>query len=390
MNVLLICTEFSDERCGGAGVYAYELARGLAGAGVQVHVLAPSKATWDEELCPNLSVHWLRTIARPGLLVPSFLYQAWRRQRQLIARERIDLIHANAPGAACCAWPGVPLVATVHHPTFIEFRFLRRGQSWLYLADLVMERRMFAIADCLVTDSQLTADLLRGRLPRLAARLSTLSAGVDVERFGGPAADEAARETRAAYGVGDRELLLLLPGGARAKRKGAEVFFAALRERPLEAVCLVTGASRDLGWGATFAHLASGAPAGVRVITPGEVPYQRLPALYAACDLVVFPSLFEGFGIPALEALAAGRPIVASRTGEMPRIVTPGQEGLLVQPGSVTELAAALHALASQPCARRDMGRRGRQTALARGGWHAAATGMLQLYEHVLEHPRAA
>ncbi|MGH2470513.1 MAG: glycosyltransferase family 4 protein, partial [Chloroflexota bacterium] len=365
MKVLLISTEFSREYCGGAGVYAYELSRGLAGAGVHVHVMAPAAATWDEELCPNLTVHWLRAIAQPGLLVPTFLYQARRRQRQLIAREEIDLIHANAPGAACFAWPGVPLVATVHHPTFIEFRFLRRGQSWLYLADLVMERRMLATADCLVTDSQLTADMLRRRFPRLAARLSTVSAGVDVERFGGPAAAGEAEQTRRAFGVGDRELLLLLPGGARAKRKGAEVFFAALHERPLEVVCLVTGASRDLGWGASFAHLASQAPASVRVIAPGEVPYERLPALYAACDIVVFPSLFEGFGIPALEALAAGRPIIASRTGEMPRIVTPGQEGLLVQPGSVAELAAALHALASQPCARRDLGRRGRQTALA-------------------------
>jgi glycosyltransferase involved in cell wall biosynthesis len=82
-------------------------------------------------------------------------------------------------------------------------------------------------------------------------------------------------------------------------------------------------------------------------------------------DLFVLPSLYEGFGIAILEAMAAGKPVVATAVGGIPEFVVPGDTGLLVEPGKAAALAEAIGSLVRDPAKARRMGMRGRERVLA-------------------------
>jgi glycosyltransferase involved in cell wall biosynthesis len=88
-----------------------------------------------------------------------------------------------------------------------------------------------------------------------------------------------------------------------------------------------------------------------------------IPSLLPLMDLFVLPSLYEGFGIAILEAMAAGRPVVATAVGGIPEVVVHGETGLLVPPGDPVALADALHELLAHPERARALGARGRERA---------------------------
>ena len=106
-------------------------------------------------------------------------------------------------------------------------------------------------------------------------------------------------------------------------------------------------------------------------------------ACLAAADLVVVPSLQEGLGVAALEAMAASRPVIASRVGGLPEVVVDGTTGLLVPPGDVTALAAAIAALARDPVRRTVMGRAGAARVGERFTIARMAAGTLACYEEL-------
>ena len=102
---------------------------------------------------------------------------------------------------------------------------------------------------------------------------------------------------------------------------------------------------------------------GERVRRIGYVAEGDLPALYATAELFAFPSWYEGFGLPPLEAMACGTPVVSSNAGSLAEVV--GDAGLLVDPGSPRELTAAIRAVVEQPDLRARLGHAGRQRAAA-------------------------
>jgi glycosyltransferase involved in cell wall biosynthesis len=107
-----------------------------------------------------------------------------------------------------------------------------------------------------------------------------------------------------------------------------------------------------------------------------------LPALYQLADLFVYPSLYEGFGLPPLEAMACGVPVISSNAASLPEVV--GDAGLLVDPTDTGSLSRALRAVVEQPRLRQQLGRQ----ALARAkqfSWQKAATEMAALYRAVFE-----
>ena len=154
-----------------------------------------------------------------------------------------------------------------------------------------------------------------------------IPAGVD-ERFR-PTVDPA--PARQAYGL-ERPYALAL--GTRSVRKNLSALEAAarlLRERGIEPV--LAGGQRD--------YLRD---ADTTLRTLGYVSEAHLPALYAGARVLAVPSLHEGFGLPCLEAMASGVPVVAARRGALPETV--GDAGLLVDPGNADELADAVVAAA--------------------------------------------
>ena len=113
----------------------------------------------------------------------------------------------------------------------------------------------------------------------------------------------------------------------------------------------------------------------------GYVDDSTLAHLYAACEMFVFPSIYEGFGLPVLEAMAAGAPVITSTTSSLPEVA--GDAALLVDPGDATALARAMQQLHADPNLRAELQRRGRRRA-ADHSWGAAAAATLAVYDEVL------
>jgi alpha-1,3-rhamnosyl/mannosyltransferase len=119
-----------------------------------------------------------------------------------------------------------------------------------------------------------------------------------------------------------------------------------------------------------------------RVHVLGYVPQADLPALYSGASVFVFPSLHEGFGLPALEALACGAPVVASNVSALPEVV--GDAGLLVDPADEGAIAAGVAAVLDDPSLAERLRRAGPQRA-ARFTWDACAEGTLAVFRRVLD-----
>jgi len=117
------------------------------------------------------------------------------------------------------------------------------------------------------------------------------------------------------------------------------------------------------------------------VIFPGFVPDEDLPAFYSAADLFVFPSLYEGFGLPVLEAMACGAPVITSNTSSLPEVA--GEAALLVDPTSVEELAGGMRRVLESKELRDELRAKGPKQA-AKFRWENAARETLSVYEAVL------
>ncbi len=118
-----------------------------------------------------------------------------------------------------------------------------------------------------------------------------------------------------------------------------------------------------------------------RVVFLGRVPEEDLPALYSAADLFVYPSLYEGFGLPVLEAMACGVPVVCSSTSSLPEIA--GQAAVVVDPLDLSQLARALERVLGDSDLRASMRQEGLKQA-ARFSWERTAKETLAVYRQVL------
>nr|HID12930.1 glycosyltransferase family 1 protein [Anaerolineae bacterium] len=119
------------------------------------------------------------------------------------------------------------------------------------------------------------------------------------------------------------------------------------------------------------------------VIFLGEVAEADLPALYSAADLFVFPSLYEGFGLPVLEAMACGTPVVCSNTSSLPEIV--GDAALTFDPLDVEEMAAKIKEALYDETLREEMREKGLRQA-AKFSWEKTARETLKIYREVAIH----
>lgn len=115
---------------------------------------------------------------------------------------------------------------------------------------------------------------------------------------------------------------------------------------------------------------------------PGYVPDEELPVWYNAADLFIYPSLYEGFGLPPLEAMACGTPVIVSNTSSLPEVV--GNAGLTVDPHDPQALARAIYSVLSDPSHRERLAREGRSQA-SKFSWHATAKRTAKVYHQILE-----
>ena len=187
--------------------------------------------------------------------------------------------------------------------------------------------------------------------------------------------------TRLRYQIPDGEYLLCLAAPQPRKNLTHLIrsFFRLLDEQHLPDTYLVLAGSREQGWmyEEIFAAAESSSKLRSRLIFTGYVAEEDLPALYSGAVAFVFPSLYEGFGLPALEAMACGTPVITSNTTSLPEVV--GDAALLVDPTDPDKLCEAMSTILSDHSLREELRRKGLMRA-AEFSWKRCAELTARVY----------
>lgn len=299
----------------------------------------------------------------------------WEQTALPLAARGLDLLHGLAfvaPLLAPC-----PTVVTVYDLSFLRMpeRF-RRGNRW-YL-------QMFTRWSChrarrIIAISQNTRRDLVALFGLPAERIDVVTPGVGPQFR--PLPPDQVAAFRRAKGLPDHFVLYL---GTLEPRKNLSTLleaFARLRAQPNRHLKLVLAGGKGWMFAEMFARVRA---LGLEnaVIFPGYVPDEELPLWYNAATVFVYPSLYEGFGMPPLEALACGTPAIVSNASALPEVV--GEAGVLVRPDDVGEWAQALQRVLDDAALRAELGARGRAHA-ARFSWERAAAETVAVYRRILE-----
>lgn len=293
------------------------------------------------------------------------MYQGWNRFRWPSIEKAtgpVDVIHATS-----IAIPPKtsPLVVTVHDLAFVNeprnftkrgVRFFRRGMriTWRE-ADLVLCPSEATKRECLKTGLQ-------------ADRIRVVPMGVHVE----PASESDVAATKARYGL---ERPYILWTGTIEPRKNLPRLLRAYGTLEPEHELVLVGPK---GWNEDIERMLAGQRPDIKVL--GFVPHPDLRALYAGADVFCFPSLEEGFGLPVLEAMAQGTPVVTSKGTSTEEL---GQDAaVLVNPASSESVKEGLRRVLEDESLARKLSDAGRQRA-AEYSWDRTAEGCVAAYKEL-------
>jgi len=400
--------------CGGQGIYLWHLARELAQRGHQVDVLvgppppAPMPFCRDvtEVLNDGFWARWLNrhrapvlpaerpwsvlsplrfyelATSRIGFFPEPFIFSA-RAFRELARRARCGTRYDVVHDVQCLGWGllgiralGTPVLATVHHPLSVDRRAsLRRDRTLrdrigtLEFYPVEMQAAVARRLDGILTSSVVSRSLLMRDFAVREQRIHCLANGLDTDRFT-PSRDCARARSE-----------ILCVARAADPNKGVSVLLDALALLPSEVTLRLV--DRD----------APDHPARVwareravehRLAVTGPLSEAALVAAYRRAALVVVPSRFEGFGLPAVEALACETPVVATRAGALAEILGQVGGGVLVDPNDPAALAREISHLLERPARAIERARLARPKVIERYGWPRIAAATEQVYRSVL------
>jgi glycosyltransferase involved in cell wall biosynthesis len=376
LRVLLLTGEFPPD-IGGIGSHVAELARVMASMGGELTVVhpqglgapgwggAPEPAGVPEGLPGGLRV------LRPALIKAQPFYtlmlKRWLTQAQTDIGFDLVHVHGIRPLGATVGL-GVPTVFTNHSSGFLarlEASPWRRRRT---------ARLLRHVAHVIGPSDQLVE---AARAFGYAGPATMIANGVDSERF--RPGDTALRQ---AWGIGADEVVVVL--ARRLVEKNGVVWFARavalLGDLRFRVVIAGDGAER-----AEMTAILDAAGLLERVRFLGAVANTEMPAIYAAADLSVLPSLAEATSIAGLEAMASGLPLVGTRVGGIPTILEDGVTGLLVPPRDPKALAAALRRVIGDGELRRRFGAAARRKVEQEFSWPTIAGRTLAVYRDCLD-----
>ncbi|HEX2850591.1 MAG TPA: glycosyltransferase family 4 protein [Acidimicrobiales bacterium] len=409
LRIAFLCYR-GNPHSGGQGVYTRHLTRELVALGHEVTVFAGQP--WPHldpgvEFVPVPSLDLYRRRFPfwwpwPWQLKTSVDWKEWgwastgqfpeahtfsqRFARMMQGRQRdFDVIHDNqclGRGLTPMLDDGFPLMATIHHPITVDFELelQHAGNAWRTFclnrwysflpAQIEVAKRMPHV----ITVSESSKTDIAEQMGVPIERMQVVPVGVDHERF------------RPLPHIARNPDMLLTTASGDVPLKGLVPLLEALAkirtERPAELT--VIGKLRQgsqvprtldrLGI-ADAVHFVSG------------VSDERIVELYAECALAIVPSLYEGFSLPAIEAMASGAPLVATTGGALPEVV--GDDGVaarVVPPGDAGALATAILDLLGDPAERERLAQAGRDRVLERYTWRATAEQTAEQYRVFLEN----
>ncbi|MBM3294296.1 MAG: glycosyltransferase family 4 protein [Candidatus Aminicenantes bacterium] len=310
---------------------------------------------------PNIFLRRLG-VKSPLVRIPLHLSRA-------TVRDEVDVLHVQfvAPPFHRGA-----LVVTIH-----DLGFLRVPKTFsrifVWRSKVLVERAARRAAKIITGSISSKEDIIK-TYGLAEDRLEVVPCGVEAAFFE-PAGPRRVEEAAAKYGLRRPYILSVSRLNPRKNLAALARAFSRFKGFGGRPHSLVIAGKRDFEAGKTLAAVkAAGGP---DVVLPGFVDDEDLPALYQGAEIFVYPSLFEGVGLPVLEAMASGLPVVTSATSSLPEIA--GEAALTVDPLDEEALAAALARLAGDPALRKDLGAKGRARA-ANFSWEAAARRTLEVY----------
>lgn len=393
---------------GGQGVYTRHLTRALTDLGHQVEVFAGQPYPVVDE---RVQLHELRSLdiyndhfpmRMPGLwelkspadlvevtafslgVFPEPLAFSVRAAQALRRRvNHFDLVQDNqclGYGLLAMQRMGLPVLGTIHHPITVDRRLemehaetaWQRFSKARWYAFTRMQTRVASRLTRIVTVSQSSFEDIHSdhHVPR--ERLHVVPVGVDQELFR-PLPDVARVPGR-----------LITTASADVAMKGLKYLLEAVAKlRTEREVSLVVIGRRREGGPSDRAITELGLHDAVEFVT--GVPEQRIIELYSEAEVAVVPSLYEGFSLPAIEAMSCAVPVVATTGGALPEVVgRHGETALLVPPGDSGALAARLGEALDDPGLRARVGAAGRQRVIDRWTWRHTAVGTVEHYRALL------
>ena len=403
-----------NPRCGGQGVYTRHLARELVALGHSVDVFSgppwpvldtddgvgftpvpgldlyrdpdPFRVPHPREFRSSIDLLEFAVMCTAGFPEPRTF--SLRARRILAARrDRYDLVHDNqclGSGLLGMVQDGWPLLATLHHPITVDRELAlakaenayRRATQRRWFGFLGMQKRVASRLPRIVTVSESSKADISRQMGVPLDRMTVVPVGVDHTVF--RPRPEVAR-------VPGR---IMVTSSSDVPMKGLVPLLEAVAklrtERQVELV--VIGRPTEGGRVARTIDRLGLAPA-VRCVS--GISDDELACLYAEAEVAVVPSLYEGFSLPAIEAMACGVPLVATTGGALPEVVgVHGETGYLVAPDDPEELAIGIRRVLDDPDLARRLGEGGRTRVLGRYTWAATAKGTAEQYQVVMEEHR--
>ncbi|MCU1427545.1 MAG: glycosyltransferase [Actinomycetia bacterium] len=399
-----------NPHCGGQGVYSRHLTRELTNLGHEVTVFSgqpwpvvdepvrlekiggldlyrrenPFRTPWPHELRSMVDVSEVAIMSSAGFPEPyAFSKRVYRELRD--RRNEFDLVHDNqclGSGLLGFVRDGWPFVHTLHHPITVD-RDLELQHATSALRKLTLRRwygflnMQMRVARQLPRHLTVSKNSMKDIIAQMGVDESTLHVvpvGVDQEQF---------RPMPYIERVPGR---LMTTASADVPLKGLTYLIEALAkvrtERP-DAHLVVIGRPRHKS--AVPAQLERlGLTDAVEFVS--GVTDERIVELYAEAQLAVVPSLYEGFSLPAVEAMACGVPLVVTTGGALPEVVGPdGESALIVPPKDPSALSNAIVRALDNPTLRDQLGEGGRRRVLDRFTWRRTAQGTAEHYYLELE-----
>ena len=395
---------------GGQGIYIYYLSRELQNLGHEVHVLSGPPYP---EIASGVTVHKLESLnlyeseLRPWQEIPrlrnplrlyeflavslgtfpepfTFSIRAFQRLGALMQEMPFDIIHDNQ----CLGWGlllmkrlKVPVIATIHHPIPVD-RQLALSQAknpWdnfrlrRFYSFINMQNRVSRKLERVITVSENSAEDIHRLLKVRRDALRVIHNGVDTDFFNG----------NGKYPKEPNSLIMVSSGNGHIK--GLPFLLEALHEIRQEIPAKLTVVGNDSPDGKPTRIIREHGLADAVTFT-GKIDKDELARLYASTEIAVVPSLYEGFGLPAAEAMSCGLPIVSTNAGALPEVVgEDGKAGFLVPPADPDNLAVALKRLLNNKQLGSNMGNAGRKRVLDNFSWQQTALETVRVYEELLD-----
>ncbi|GAA0457055.1 glycosyltransferase family 4 protein [Streptomyces olivaceiscleroticus] len=402
--------------CGGQGVYVRHLSRELAGLGHSVEVIgaqpypvldgADASRTGSGEVSltelPSLDLYrqpdpfrtpgrdeyrdWIDALEVGTMWTGGFpepLTFSLRARRHLVARRGdFDVVHDNQTlGYGLLGDLGAPLVTTIHHPITVDRQLdLDAADGWKRRASVRrwygftrMQKRVARRLPSVLTVSGSSRQEITDHLGVRQDRIHVVHIGADTDLFSpDPSVPEIPGRivTTSSADVPLKGLIHLVEALAKVRTENPEAHLVVVGKRADDGP--VAAAIERYGLGSAIEF--------VKGISDAE-----LVDLVRGAQVACVPSLYEGFSLPAAEAMATGTPLLATTGGAIPEVAGPdGETCLAVPPGDAGALAAGLNRLLGDADLRRRLGAAGRERVLARFTWRQAAIGTAERYREAI------